>query len=189
MTNRAPWFKNTAPTYAGIFLWFIFWDSMSGNGLPRAARANAARHRARRPDLPFPVLPGPGLLGLKTGLPLYVVGTSTFGAWAACSCPASSWALLQFGWLGVNTFGSAKALAKGFNAPWLFYPLCVIWALGAAFVGLKGIQYVAKVATYLPLIPLAVLLLGLVLFGGSAFSYTPPADAASPAAGCTAILR
>jgi cytosine permease len=24
--NRAPWFKNTAPTYAGIFLWFVFWQ-------------------------------------------------------------------------------------------------------------------------------------------------------------------
>ena len=28
------------------------------------------------------------------------------------------------------------------------------WAALAAFVGLKGIQYVAKVATFLPLIPL-----------------------------------
>ena len=24
--NRAPWYKNTAPTYAGIFLWFVFWQ-------------------------------------------------------------------------------------------------------------------------------------------------------------------
>ena len=34
----------------------------------------------------------------------------------------------------------------------------VIWGALACFVGLKGIQYVAKVATYLPLIPLVVLL-------------------------------
>src|SRR5690242_10716559 len=33
VSNRAPWFKNTAPTYAGIFLWFAFWDPMSSNGL------------------------------------------------------------------------------------------------------------------------------------------------------------
>jgi len=33
----------------------------------------------------------------------------------------------------------------------------VVWGLLAAFVGLKGIQYVAKVATYLPLIPLVIL--------------------------------
>ena len=33
-----------------------------------------------------------------------------------------------------------------------------IWAIVAAFVGLKGINYVAKVATFLPLIPLVILL-------------------------------
>jgi cytosine permease len=22
-SNRAPWYKNTAPTYAGIFLWIV----------------------------------------------------------------------------------------------------------------------------------------------------------------------
>ena len=85
--------------------------------------------------------------------------------------------VLQFGWLGVNTFASAEALAKGFHAQPLFYPLCVVWAVGAAFVGLKGIQYVAKVATFLPVIPLAVLFLGLGLFGASAGGYTLPADA------------
>ncbi len=97
--------------------------------------------------------------------------------------------LLQFGWLGVNTFGAAGYLAnKGFHVPALFYPLCVLWALGAAFVGLKGIQYVAKIATFLPVIPLAVLLIGLVLFGGSGFSYSPPVEAPQAGGGLTAIL-
>ena len=31
--NRAPWYTNTAPTFAGVFLWFVFWDSISSNGL------------------------------------------------------------------------------------------------------------------------------------------------------------
>ena len=96
---------------------------------------------------------------------------------------------LQFGWLGVNTFGAADYLAnKGFHVPALFYPLCVIWAVGAAFVGLKGIQYVAKIATYLPVIPLLVLLLGLVLFGGSGVQLHPPAETAQTGGALTAIL-
>ena len=33
--KRAPWYKNTAPTYAGIFLWFVFWQD--------AANANRAK--------------------------------------------------------------------------------------------------------------------------------------------------
>jgi len=125
----------------------------------------------------------PGLLGMRTGLPLYVVGSSVFGAGGALIMPGFLMGALQFGWLGVNTYGSADALAKGFHAPSLYIPLCVIWALGAAFVGLKGIQYVAKVSTYLPLIPLVVLLMGLAMYGGAAGSYTPPTAAAETVAG------
>jgi cytosine permease len=178
--NRAPWHKNIAPTYAGIFLWFVFWDSMSGNGLSVGGLV---------PTLLGIVLGGlichylfyvvPGNLGVTTGLPLYVVGTSTFGAVGGLIMPGFLMGALQFGWLGVNTFGSSDALAKGFGAPGLYIPLCIIWALAAAFVGLKGIQYVARVATYLPLIPLVVLIMGLVMFGGSAGKYTP----ANPPAG------
>ena len=32
--KRAPWFKNTAPTYAGIFLWFVFWQDAAKAGAP-----------------------------------------------------------------------------------------------------------------------------------------------------------
>jgi cytosine permease len=182
--KRAAWYKNTAPTYAGIFLWFIFWDSMSANGLAIGGLV---------PTLIGIVLGAlichalffviPGNLGMKTGLPLYVVGTSTFGTVGGLIMPGFLMGALQFGWLGVNTFGSADALAKGFHAPGLYIPLCVIWAVGAAFVGLKGIQYVAKVATYLPLIPLAVLLLAVAMFAGSAGSYTPPPAAAGSSGG------
>ncbi len=34
MSNRAPWYKNTAQTYAGIMLWFVFWNEVPvGSGL------------------------------------------------------------------------------------------------------------------------------------------------------------
>ncbi len=177
LSNRAPWYKNTAPTYAGIFLWFAFWDQMSAHGLAMGGLGTA---------LLGIVLAGvvcyllfylvPGLLGLKTGLPLYVVGTSTFGALGGLIMPGFLMGLLQFGWLGVNTYYSADALARGLHQPGLFYPICIVWALVAALVGLKGIQYVAKVATFLPLIPLVVLLIGLVKFGPSADYYRPPGD-------------
>jgi cytosine permease len=190
LDKRAPWFKNTAPTYAGIFLWFVFWNSIAGDGGLAAGGLG--------PALLGVVLAGiichflfylvPGLLGLKTGLPLYIVGTSTFGAVGGLLMPGFLMGILQFGWLGVNTYYSADALAKGFHAEILFYPLCVLWALGAAFVGLKGIQYVAKVATFLPLIPLAVLLLGLALFAGSAGGYSVPADAAKSGGALAGII-
>lgn len=190
MANRAPWYLNTAPTFAGIFLWFVFWDQMSKNGLAVGGL--------------WPSLIGvalgalvchylfyltPGLLGMKTGMPLYVVGASTFGAVGGLLMPGFLMGALQFGWLGVNTYASAGFLNKSFGGgETLFYALCVAWAVGAAFVGLKGIQYVAKVATFLPIIPLIVLVMGLALFGGSAFSYKAPADPAATGGNWASIL-
>lgn len=187
--NRGPWYKNTAPTYAGIFLWFVFWDSMSANGLSAGGL--------------MPTLLGivigalichflfyivPGNLGMQTGLPLYIVGASTFGAAGSLIMPGFFMGILQFGWLGVNIWGSSHALASGFNAEGLYVPLCILWGVAAAFVGLKGIQYVAKVATYLPLIPLVVLIIGLVKFGPAAGSYTPPAPAAGASGGALSAM-
>lgn len=116
----------------------------------------------------------PGLLGMKTGLPLYIVGTSTYGARGGFIMPGFLMGLLQFGWLGVNAFFSAKLLYNTFaSAPIgdvATYPvgghaiIAIIFAVAAAFMGLKGIQYVARVASFLPLIPLVILL---VLFFGS----------------------
>jgi cytosine permease len=184
--NRAPWYKNTAPTYAGIFLWFAFWDPMSGNGLSAGglgATLLGVVIGALICHFLFFIVPGN--LGMQTGLPLYVVGASTFGAAGSLIMPGFLMGILQFGWLGVNIYFSSTALAGGFGASGLFVPLCIVWGVAAAFVGLKGIQYVAKVATYLPLIPLAVLLMGLAKFGPAAASYTPPAGGAG---GLSAML-
>jgi cytosine permease len=195
LSNRAPWYKNTAPTYAGIFLWFVFWNEMAYNGkLDKGGLGMAL----------LGVLLGglichylfylvPGLFGMKTGLPLYIVGTSTFGSVGGLLMPGFLMGLLQFGWLAVNTFFSAGFLADeavqlGGNRDVYFYVLCLLWAGAAAFVGLKGIQYVAKVATFLPLIPLAVLILALVKFAPSAGSYLPAAAMAPDSGPWTRLL-
>lgn len=182
MENRAPWYKNTAPTYAGIMLWFVFWQDVPtgggaiggvlSHGLPLAivglVVASLLCH--------FLYYLFPALLGMKTGLPLYIVGTSTYGTTGGFLMPGFLMGLLQFGWLGVNACFSAAFLVKP------FYPdlgllevistpphivLTIVWAVAAAFMGLKGIQYVARVATYLPLIPFIILIvLALSAIGG-----------------------
>jgi cytosine permease len=172
-SNRAPWFKNTAPTYAGIFLWFVFWQDAAKGGAPGGTLAQGLAWALLSLAISAVVCHAlfylaPGLFGMRTGLPLYIVGTSTFGATGGFLMPGFLMGVLQFGWLGVNIFFSAIAIGS------LFYPdikpsdlstipiavkgIMVVWGVLAAFVGLKGIQYVAKVATYLPLIPLVVLI-------------------------------
>jgi len=187
--NRAPWYSNTAPTFAGVFLWFVFWNSISQNGLSVGGLlASLAGIAIGALICHFLFYLAPGLLGMKTGLPLYVVGTSTFGAIGGLIMPGFLMGALQFGWLGVNAFGSADALRQGFGGDKnMFYALAVLWAVAAAFVGLKGIQYVAKVATFLPIIPLVVLIIGLVNYGGSAMSYKP-AEAAQGGEGTIAAI-
>jgi len=167
--NRAPWCKNTAPTYAGIFLWFVFW--MGSTGAPNAG--GVLSHGPWAPIVSlalaallchafyYVVL---GIMGQKTGLPLYIVGTSTFGASGGFILPGFLMGVLQFGWLGVNIYFSATALTA--VIPIDARILMVVWGVLAAFMGLKGIQYVARVATYLPLIPLATLIIMLLMTVG-----------------------
>jgi cytosine permease len=178
--NRAPWYKNTAPTYAGIFLWFVFWNQIATLGLGEAGLGiclMALLVSALICHYLFYLVPG--LLGMKTGRPLYIVGTSTFGAIGGFLMPGFLMGLLQFGWLGVNTFASSTFIVQVFSHKVTNFPdvtltiVCIVWALAAAFVGLKGIQYVARVATYLPLIPLAILLVMLFKTGFSAGNFHP----------------
>jgi cytosine permease len=159
--KRAPWYKNTAPTYAGIFLWFVFWQDAAKAGAPGGTLAQGVGWALISLVISALVCHYlfylvPGLLGMKTGLPLYIVGTSTFGAQGGFLMPGFLMGVLQFGWVGVNVYFSSLALSA--VIPLKAEIIMVVWGALAAFVGLKGIQYVAKVATYLPLIPLVVLL-------------------------------
>jgi cytosine permease len=116
------------------------------------------------------------MLGMKTGLPLYIVGTSTFGAQGGFLMPGFLMGVLQFGWLGVNVYFSSLMVSAFFGLPadgTGVKVVMVVWGVLAAFVGLKGIQYVAKVATYLPLIPVVVLLLLVAKTIGGVGSFDP----------------
>ena len=177
--NRAPWYKNTAPTYAGIFLWFVFWQDAAKAGAPGGTLAQGVGWALLSLVISafvchFLFYLVPGMFGMKTGLPLYIVGTSTFGAQGGFLMPGFLMGVLQFGWVGVNVYFSLRwrssAMIPAFDARGI---IMVVWGVLAAFVGLKGIQYVAKVATYLPLIPLVVLLWLTATTIGNVGSFNP----------------
>ena len=193
--NRAPWYKNIAPTYAGIFLWFVFWqdavNAPNQGGLLSCGVGWAFLSLVIAALVcHFLFYLVPGMLGMKTGLPLYIVGTSTFGAQGGFFLPGFLMGLLQFGWVAVNVYFSSMLLGAFFGLEASsagVKVIMVVWGVMAAFVGLKGIQYVAKVATYLPLIPLVVLLILLAKTAGGIGSFDPQkfialSKAAAPAA-------
>jgi len=189
--NRAPWYKNTAPTYAGIFLWFVFWSAIAGGGKNIAGGVLSHGVGAALLGLLIAALLChilfyyvPGMFGMKTGLPLYVVGSAQYGTQGGLLMPGFLMGVLQFGWLGVNAYFSSLALAPLFGGSAAAAKvIAIVWAALAAFVGLKGIQYVAKVATFLPLIPLIILLIMLAKTVGGIGDFDPQKFIAAGAAG------
>jgi cytosine permease len=176
--NRVPWYLSTAQTYAGVMLWFVFWQDVPvGQGLSKdfgqySAFAGGVLSHGILPALIGVLLAAlichfafylvPGMLGLKTGLPLYLVGTSTYGVQGGFLMPGFFMGVLQFGWLGVSSYFSALLLCEPFHYGPHTIPHAVVaalWAVAAAFVGLKGICYVGRVATFAPIVPLVTLVI------------------------------
>jgi cytosine permease len=189
-TNRTAWYKSTAPTYAGIFLWVAFYMGIP-NCLPQMGDSGIAS------AILALIIAGlichflfylvPGLLGMKTGYPLYVVGSSTYGTLGGFLMPGLLMGLLQFGWLAVNSAVSTDFILQAcgkpaaFNATTgvftgsaLFTVIAVIWTLAAIIMGVVGIKYIAKIATLLPLVPLAMLIIAVISTAGGLGKYHAP---------------
>lgn len=178
--NRAPWFRNTAQSYAGIFLWIAFFDQLGGTasgpgalGMANLGIAFLALVCAGALNVVL-FYAVPGLLGMKTGLPLYIVGTSTFGTKGGYFLPGIFMGLLQIGWYSVATYYAAGMVLKGFGLDsyavsiygeggqfsLVFVITAIIWGYAFAFLGAKGIKYVASVATFFPIVIILMLIVG-----------------------------
>ncbi|MDR2117216.1 MAG: hypothetical protein LBP87_12630 [Planctomycetaceae bacterium] len=170
--NRVGWLMSTAATYAGVMLWFVFWQQvpMGGQGIAGGTLSQGLGLAIGSLILAafichFLFYLAPGMLGMKTGLPLAVVGTSTYGVTGGFLMPGLLMGVLQFGWLSVNAYFSGLLLVSigGVSEGSVTHLLVsTIWALIAMFVGIMGIQYVGKIASFMPIIPVAILLLLLV---------------------------
>ncbi len=164
-SNRTPWYVSTAPSYAGIFLWIAFYQSIAQGTIDRAGLGLCLLALLVAGLLSFALYYyAPAMLGMKTGLPLYVIGSSTFGTKGGYVMPGLLMGLLQIGWFSVATFFAAKYILSGFGSEAgpgtpLFAAVCLIWGYALAYVGVKGIQYVARVALFLNLIPFLMILL------------------------------
>jgi cytosine permease len=162
--KRAPWYANTAPTYAGIFLWIAFYQQMAGGTLQHGGLALCLAALLVAGLLSYALFYRvPAMLGMTTGFPLYVVGSSTFGTAGGYVMPGLLMGLLQIGWFAVATFFSADYILRGMGmaSKPLTLPfgiVCVLWGGAMAWAGAKGIQYVSKIALFLNAIPLLMLL-------------------------------
>jgi cytosine permease len=163
--NRGPWYANTAPSYAGVFLWIAFYISMAENTINHASLGLCIVALAVAGLVSYGLFYYvPAMLGMQTGYPLYVVGSSTFGTLGGYAMPGLLMGLLQIGWFAVGTFFSTKFILSGFHSTAQpgsvpFIVIGIIWGYAMAYIGVMGIQYVAKLSLYLNLIPFLMILL------------------------------
>ena len=191
--KRAPWYANTAPAYAGIFLWVAFYRSLAAGTLNYGSLAVCLAGLVCASVLCYLLYyRAPAMLGMKTGYPLYVVGSSTFGTTGGYLMPGLLMGLLQIGWFAVATSLASEFVLKAIGADSTprtvpFIVTGVIWGGVFAWVGAKGIQYVAKVSTFLNFIPLLMLIVVFFQVSGNT-PYQAPATQADPYVALTAIM-
>lgn len=179
-SNRAPWYKNTAPTYAGVFLWIVFYKQIAAGTLDRAGVGLCLLGLLVAGILSYALFYRvPAMLGMQTGLPLYVVGSSTFGTKGGYLMPGLLMGVLQVGWISVNAFVSAQFVlsAVGSKAGPGSLPFSVVaglWALAMGYIGVKGIQYVSKFSTFLNWVPLLMIIVVFFSTVSGVSRYTPP---------------
>ncbi len=191
--KRAPWYANTAPAYAGIFLWVAFYRSLADGTLNYGSLAVCLAGLVAAALLCYLLYYlAPAMLGMKTGFPLYVVGSSTFGTAGGYLMPGLLMGLLQIGWFAVATSIASEFVLKAIGADSTplgapFIVTGVLWGGVFAWVGAKGIQYVAKVATFLNFIPLLMLIVVFFQVSGGS-RYHVEAAKADPFMALTTVM-
>lgn len=159
---RVPWYKNTFPTYAGIFLGVTFYLKLAGPTLGYAGTTLCLWGLLVAGFLCFALYYYvPAMLGMKTGHPLYVVGTSTFGTSGGYLIPGLLMGLLQIGWVAVVASISANFIMKGLDqtSKGLFALIVIAWVYSLGWVAIKGIHHVGQVAKFLNWVPLIMMLI------------------------------
>lgn len=161
--KRAPWYKNTAPSYTGIFLSVPFMAGMAGALQYGSLRAGIIG-LILGALFCFALFYVPGMLGLQTGMPLYVVGSSTFGTKGGILIPGLLMGVLQIGWHAVFTFSAASFFMSAIGSESgpnsaLFWIVCIIWGLLLALVGAIGISWLAWLSSWVPVFPLLIIVI------------------------------
>jgi cytosine permease len=194
-SNRAPWYVNTAPTYAGVFLWVAFYMKLAEGTVDRAGLGVLILALVIAGLLSFALYYyAPAMLGMKTGYPLYVVGSSTFGTKGGYLMPGLLMGALQVGWFAVGTFFATQFILSGFGTDAqpgtvMFAVVAVIWGYAIAYVGAMGIQYVAKVALYLNGISFLMVLLVFLKTMDGIPQYTVDPANLQPFAAATLLIQ
>lgn len=190
--NRGPWYKNTAPAYAGIFLSVPFMAGMAG-GLAFGSISAAMIGLVMGAFFCLLIYYVPAKLGMKTGMPLYVAASSSFGAAGGVAVPGLLMGIVQIFWHAVFTTSAAGFFMEAIGkAPaenqMLYWVVCAVWGLSMAFVGAIGIGLLAKLSSWLPIFPLVFIALAAIANKSGLCNFSTNVVAAQGVAGVAISL-
>jgi len=197
--KRSPWYSNIAPAYAGVWLWVVFYQQIAHGTLREAGLLGSLLTLVTAAiSCHFLFYYAPGMMGMKSGYPLFVVGSSTFGATGGVAVPGLLMGLLQIGWVAVSTAVAANFLLQGLNMDpnpgktplgnLPFTAIAIVWGVTVMFVGVKGIGYVSRVSSYINIV--AFLMIALVFFKTRpGLSYGSFTAGTSPFLGITTMVQ
>ncbi len=165
-TAMKSWFHNLLPCYLGMFVWLGYYQGLSGGTIDRAPFGL----------LFFAILAGgilshalffriPATMGMQTGYPTGVIGSSTFGSQGAQFAPGLLLGLVQAALLGVSGYYAARAMVVGFGLEGdagqaVQIGVGASWCLLFAFLGRFALKMVVRVALALSALPLLVMVAG-----------------------------
>jgi cytosine permease len=167
----------TGAAFAGIYLWIAYYMDL-GDALKLGNLGTVILGVIIGGGLSFGLYYlVSGMWGMRTGLPLYIVGSSTFGTTGGYFLPGIFMGVLQIGWYSVATYFATDLVIKGFGGEsrtlfgpdkaatfdLLFVVVAVVWGYLFAFFGAKGIKYVARVANIFPIVPILMLIVGAIM--------------------------
>lgn len=161
-SERAPWYKSTFPTYTGIFLWVGFYLALARPTVGEASIGICLGALLVAGLLCFGLYYYvPAMLGMQTGRPLYVVGTSTFGTRGGYLVPGLLMGFLQLGWVAAIASVASDFIMKGLHitSKGTFSIIVLLWIYSLAWVAIKGIEYVGQVAKFLNWVPLLMIVI------------------------------
>jgi cytosine permease len=178
-SSRVPWYSSTFPTYFGIFLWVGYYLKLSGPTIGYASPAVGLAGLLVAGLICFALYYYvPAMLGVQSGRPLYVVGSSTFGTTGGYLIPGILMGLLQIGWVAVIAAVAGNFIMSGLgqDSHILFSVIVVVWLACLGWVAVKGIHYVSRVAKVLNWVPFIMIVTVLWSYRSGLGHYHPPHD-------------
>jgi cytosine permease len=161
VAGRQPWYKNTFPSYFGIFLFVGYYLPLAGPTIGVSSIGVSLLGLLVAGLLCFGLYYYvPAMLGMQTGRNLYVVGTSTFGTTGGFLIPGLLMGFLQVGWVAVDAVVATHFIMRGLNqtSRTLFSIIVIVWLYALGWVAIKGIHYVSQFAKIMNWVPFVMML-------------------------------